>query len=280
MKKALFVYMPVVHAGIVEYLQDNPETTIVLLDNRKAQTVNKYLERDIRALSAQEIQVALEGYGYAQVLIADQFNVASLLGSFTELVIPQDEVIEDFLQQFAPKVSATTISLFVRWTKNISSVEHKVPSDRIISEDDFTKDMLDKLELTAQKSPDWWRQIAAALVVDGQIISSGYNAHSPSSHSLEINGDPRSNFDAGQGAGIYTSIHAEAAALAHAAKLGVSTNGADAYVTTFPCPTCARSLVAAGISRVFYRDGYSLLDAEQILKDAAVEIILVEKKPH
>jgi dCMP deaminase len=277
MSRALFVYMPVVHAGIIQYLRDNSEITVVLLDNLKAQSVNKFLERDIRALTAPEVQTALQAYGFDRVLITNQTNLSTILTPFSEVIIPEDEIIIDFLKQFAPEIKTTTTSLFVRWTKNISTIEHEVPSNRVISEDSFAKELLNTLEVTAQKSPDWWRQIAAALVVDGQVISSGYNEHSPSSHSLEINGDPRSNFDAGQGAGIYTSIHAEAAALAEAAKLGISTDGADAYVTTFPCPTCARSLAAAGIKRVFYRNGYSLVDAEQILKDAQIEIILVQK---
>jgi dCMP deaminase len=101
--------------------------------------------------------------------------------------------------------------------------------------------------------------------------------HFPSAHALTLNGDPRSNLDAGQGPGVYTSIHAEACALAHAAKKGVATDKADIYVTTFPCPTCARSLVEAGIARVFYKKGYSLLDAEEILKGAGIEIILVKE---
>ena len=35
-------------------------------------------------------------------------------------------------------------------------------------------------------------------------------------------------------------------------------------------------MAMAGIKRVFYAEGYSLLDAEQILKSFGVEIIRVE----
>jgi len=280
MRTALFIYMPVIHAGILEYTQNNPDQTIILLDNIQARSVNKFLERDIRALPATDIQAALETYGVNEVLIVDQTNVADVLKEYQVVYIPNDEIIEDFLTQFAPEIQTIQISLFLRWTKNISTTEYDVPEDRVVSEDLFAAEMLTTLSKTALQSPDWWRQIAAALVVDGKIISTGLNTHAPTTHTLEINGDPRSNFDAGQGVGIYTSIHAEAAALALAAKQGIATKGADAYVTTFPCPTCARSLAVAGVSRVFYRDGYSVLDAEQILKDAGIEIILIKNSPH
>jgi dCMP deaminase len=175
-------------------------------------------------------------------------------------------------------VAVERVNVFLRWTKQISTTEFEVPPDRKMTRDAFALELLDTLTDEAQKSPDWWRQIAAAIVRDGEVIAIAHNKHYPSQHALTINGDPRSNLDAGQGPGIYTSIHAEAWAIAQAAKKGISTEGTDIYVTTFPCPACARLLVEAGIARVFYRKGYSLLDAEEILKNAGVEIILVEEQ--
>ena len=52
--------------------------------------------------------------------------------------------------------------------------------------------------------------------------------------------------------------------------------GSSVYVTTFPCINCARLLAEAGVKKVYYRDGYSRLDAETILKDKKVEIVLVQ----
>ena len=64
--------------------------------------------------------------------------------------------------------------------------------------------------------------------------------------------------------------------MACAARDGVSLKGAEVYVTTFPCANCARLLTTAGITKVYYRDGYSMLDAEDIFKAAGVEIVLVQ----
>ena len=274
--QALFLYAPVVHKELLDYIENNSDQTVVLLDNIKAQSVNKFLERDIRALPAEKIKTALEAYGHTDVQIVNQENASDVLSAFSAVHIPQDEIIQQFVASFASSITTETVSLFSRWTKQISTVEHEVPAHRTISEDVFAQEQLDTLETEAQRSPDWWRQIAAAIVKDGQVLGVAHNKHYPSAHALTINGDPRSNFDAGEGQGIYTSIHAEAFAIAQAARQGTSTEGADMYVTTFPCPTCARSLVETGIKRVFYRHGYSALDAEQILSDTGIEIILVK----
>jgi dCMP deaminase len=45
-------------------------------------------------------------------------------------------------------------------------------------------------------------------------------------------------------------IHAEANAIGRAAKRGCSTDGCTAYVTAFPCLSCAKQLIAAGIKKV------------------------------
>jgi deoxycytidylate deaminase len=52
------------------------------------------------------------------------------------------------------------------------------------------------------------------------------------------------------------SIHAEMAAVINAARASVSPQGAILYCTTFPCHSCARQLVAAGIREVLYVEPY------------------------
>jgi dCMP deaminase len=51
-------------------------------------------------------------------------------------------------------------------------------------------------------------------------------------------------------------IHAEANAVAAAARTGVSLVGACAYVTMCPCVSCSVLLKQVGITRVVYRDTY------------------------
>lgn len=272
---AIFAYIPVVHAGTLTFLGAHKDAPLFILDNEAGKSENPYLERDIRALPAALIKKELEAHGFSEVEVLAPASMSQRLVPFEYLIVPEDEIVEYFLQKYVPQMRTEKVNVFLRWTKQISTAEAQVPPDRVISHEAFARDILSHLEKTAMQSPDWWRQIAASIVKDGVVVSTAFNKHYPSAHALSLNGDPRSNLDAGQGPGIYTSIHAEACALAQAAKAGVATDKADIYVTTFPCPTCARSLVEAGIRRVFYKKGYSLLDAEDILKQAGVEIVLV-----
>jgi deoxycytidylate deaminase len=64
------------------------------------------------------------------------------------------------------------------------------------------------------------------------------------------------------------AVHAEMDALLDAARRGVAVEGATLYVTTFPCHTCARHIVAAGIDRVVYISPYPKSRAEELHGDA------------
>ena len=64
------------------------------------------------------------------------------------------------------------------------------------------------------------------------------------------------------------SIHAEMDALMSAARQGISTAGTSLYVTTYPCHNCARHLIAAGITAVFYVEPYVKSLAMELHSDA------------
>ena len=47
------------------------------------------------------------------------------------------------------------------------------------------------------------------------------------------------------------------------------------YVTDFPCPPCAKLIAGAGVAKLYYRDGYAVLDGQDVLDVAGVEIVQV-----
>jgi dCMP deaminase len=132
--------------------------------------------------------------------------------------------------------------------------------------------------MEAGKSSDWWRHVASAIVKDGKVLLVAHNHHIPSAQTPYIQGDPRSDFQKGVNLELSTAIHSEASLIAQAAEKGISLRGASVYVTTFPCPPCAKLIAYSGIKKVYYSSGYGVLDGESVLKVKGVEIIFVETK--
>ena len=68
------------------------------------------------------------------------------------------------------------------------------------------------------------------------------------------------------------SVHAEMAALVDASRRGVSVEGCNLYVTTFPCHDCAKHIVAAGIQKVVYIEPYP----KSLVPEFYVDSIIVD----
>lgn len=75
-------------------------------------------------------------------------------------------------------------------------------------------------------------------------------------------------------------VHAEMAAIADAARRGLSLQDSTLYTTTFPCHVCARHIVAAGIKRVVYVEPYPKSRAKDLHDDSICvdSPLLVENK--
>ncbi len=127
----------------------------------------------------------------------------------------------------------------------------------------------------SEKAVDWWRQVGAALVKNGKVLYVTHNEHKPEKEMPNILGDTRALFKRGVNIEYVTSAHAEVVAIAEAAKRGIATEGAELYVTDFPCPYCARLVASAGIKKLYFMKGYAVLKGDEYLKEAGVELIHV-----
>ncbi len=72
------------------------------------------------------------------------------------------------------------------------------------------------------------------------------------------------------------SVHAEMDALMAAGRIGVSYRDSVLYTTTFPCHTCTRHIIAAGVKRVVYIEPYPKSLAPELHEDA-IRISTAEK---
>ena len=108
------------------------------------------------------------------------------------------------------------------------------------------------------------------------MLDAAHNEHRPTEYSPYLNGDPRNDFSRGVHMELSTAIHAEALLVGRAARTGVALAGADLYVSTFPCPACARLVAEAGFRRCFFAGPYAVLDGDDVLRAAGVELIWVD----
>jgi dCMP deaminase len=276
--KAVVAYIPALHAGYLSFFRKNKKSDFFIL-GKSLVSITPRMERDIRALSPQEALQAIHGLNiFPSVSILEKDSIQKTLSEYPKIVLPDEDVSRNVARIFLRGRKVSFEKVFLRWDKTISTTEFKIPPDRTISTKSSDLRFLREASNEAARSPDWWRQIGAVLVKGKEIQIRAYNRHFPSDATPASMGDPRSNFDYGEQPEIYLSIHAEADIIAQAARAGISLEGAELFVTTFPCPNCARLLVRAGIQKVFYAQGYSKLDAEEILKSGGVEIILVKSR--
>jgi dCMP deaminase len=277
MSYATVSYIPALHKGYLDFFKKYPGTLYILGPDFVLAAPR--MDRDIRALAPEEIKSLVEGLKlFSKIVVLDKNNLSELLDDPAPIVTPDEEVNRLFADEHLKDKSVQFVSVFLRWDRQISTTEFQVVPGRVISEDTFDKEIMASAFEESKKSPDWWRQIGAILVRDKKPVLIAHNTALPSEYTLNALGDPRSNFDAGekQYLGLGKFIHGEANVIAQAAKQGIPTDGASIYVTTFPCPACAKLIAIAGIKEVYYSKGYSMLDAEDILKAFDIKITLVK----
>lgn len=103
------------------------------------------------------------------------------------------------------------------------------------------------------------RKMGCVIVRDRRIVTTGYNGAPSGIKSCVERGEcmrQKHGIPSGQQGQFCYAVHAEQNAVAQAAKLGVSVEGATLYVTHQPCSICARIIINAGIKRVVYRYDY------------------------
>ena len=118
------------------------------------------------------------------------------------------------------------------------------------------------------------RRVAAVVVKDRRIISTGYNGTPRGVKNCNDGGCPRcaGNAPSGSALGDCLCSHAEENSITQAAYHGISTNGAVIYVTLSPCLTCAKMIINAGIREVVYDEEYALNEQTRaLLAEAGVE---------
>lgn len=136
------------------------------------------------------------------------------------------------------------------------------------------------------------RKVGCVIVKNQQLISFGYNGmpygfdnQCEDSHTLHYE-DPESTLDLIEKGyecsdGCCTKedavtrrevLHAESNAIMKVAKSTMSCEGAELYTTTCPCFDCAKLIIQAGISKVYYTEDYRDMSGVELLKKANIKV--------
>jgi dCMP deaminase len=125
-----------------------------------------------------------------------------------------------------------------------------------------TETLLDVAQVIAQRSTCNRLQVGALIARDGRILSTGYNGPpSGMKHCHHVVDEP-----------CEIAVHAEANAIVFAARYGMSTDGAEMYMTHAPCLTCAKLIINAGILVVYYETPFRDMSGVNLLFDTRVRV--------
>jgi dCMP deaminase len=127
--------------------------------------------------------------------------------------------------------------------------------------------LIEVAKLCAKRSTCGRLQVGAVIADMGRIIATGYNG-------------PPSGFEHCKEHGcdilkICTrTVHAEANAIAFAARFGIRTNGTFMYATDSPCDACAKLIIQAGIKFFIYYREYRDKAPIELMQEAGVSVLM------
>lgn len=273
MTAAVVAYVPVLHEGYRRFLDAHARGQRAFVVGPELYVDYRPLAKDIRCLDAHLVAIAIASWEMcSSVTVLDVQGAERLADEGVLIIMPAEDISHQISERFFSRATVRYDPVFLRWDKSRSVCLMAPRAVREVLEDEVFTELALAAEIEAARSIDWWRQVGAAIRFADGRTAAAMNEHLPHPLSAYACGDPRSNFFKGVNLEISTAVHAEARLIADAARSGISTEGATLFVTDFPCPPCAKLIAGAGISKLYYREGYALLDGNDVLEDAGVEI--------
>jgi dCMP deaminase len=128
-------------------------------------------------------------------------------------------------------------------------------------------------KVVASRSNCIKRKVAAIIVKDKRVVSTGYNGTPRGTRNCNEGGCPRCNSLATSGTNLEECLcsHGEENAIVQASYHGVSLKDAIIYTTFAPCLQCAKMIINSGIREVIYNMDYPLNGtAFQLFSEAGI----------
>jgi len=130
-------------------------------------------------------------------------------------------------------------------------------------------------KVVATRSNCMKRKVAAILVKDKRVISTGYNGTPRGARNCNEGGCPRCNGMAPSGTALEDCLcsHGEENAITQAAYHGTSVKDATLYTTFAPCLLCTKMIINSGIREVVYNQEYPMNErAMELLRECGITV--------
>lgn len=131
-------------------------------------------------------------------------------------------------------------------------------TDKSHNRPDWDTYFMDIAQVVKRRGNCLRRKVAALIVRDHRVISTGYNGTPRGLANCCEGGCERCAGDAPSGSGLGECVcsHAEENAIVQAAYHGIAVKDASIYSTLSPCLICAKMIINAGIIEVIYESEY------------------------
>jgi dCMP deaminase len=143
-----------------------------------------------------------------------------------------------------------------------------------ISKDEY---FIQIAELVSKRSTCIKRNVGSVLVKDSYIVSTGYNGAPSGFKHCTTETCVRQNLKSGEKPELCRGVHSEINCIIQAAIHGTSIKGNTIlYTTHFPCMSCLKLIINAGIKRLVYKEGYNM--ENKVKQDLLNESKLIVQK--
>ncbi len=272
--KILVAYVPVLHRGYEDFFSRHLDAEELLLFGPETIKKFEWLKKDLRCLDPQLAVEAIRSWNiFHRVYLLENVSKQWLREVSTVIVMPDETECRMLAESEFRGFPVVFDSVNLRYDKKKTESTKEIQAEVVTDQQAFS--LMEIAEGLRPKSPDWWLQVGAISVKNGKLQVVGWNEHTPTSREALFMGDPRSNYGRGINIELSLAVHAEPMVIGRAAAEGISLRGSDFYVTTFPCPPCAKLISEAEIRRLFFRRGYAMLDGDSSLRQRGVEIFRV-----
>ena len=181
------------------------------------------------------------------------------------------------------KLASKTIVNDGNFSKLYDNIDHilaEISGDFMVERPSWDECFMSIAQVVASRSNCMKRKVAAIIIRDKRIISTGYNGTPRGVKNCNEGGCERCNKNTESGKNLIDCVcsHGEENAIVQSAYHGIEIKGSTIYSTFSPCLLCTKMIINAGIQEVIYNAEYPLADiSTQLLKEAGIVVRKFEK---